>query len=426
MRIFSVVLIFLFMSVLCVQAEEISINAREYGAVGDAKEDDMAAIQEALDQAHENGGGEVFLPAGKYLVKDSLSIPSGVTLKGVWSAPHHQDQSWGTTLHAVAHRGEEEGPAFIQLSPSSAIEGLTIYYPEQVFEDIQPYPWTIKGSGMHGSVTNVTLVNAYQGIHFGVPHELHYIRNVFGCVLRRGVYIDHCTDIGRIENVHFNPHYWKRAKLPEEQQVKNMGALIAYLNENVEAFIFGRTDWEYVLNTFVYGFEKGYAFIQTESGGCNGNFLGIGADGGQYALWVEATQPYGLLITNGEFVTFAGDTPTEVVTTESFDGVVQLNNCAFWGPAHRNAKLQGTGHVAFHQCNFQHWGKDDLEAESLRIEGGSVSVSNCRFALENPHIYLGSEVLSAVVTGNTFVGERKITNESEGEVQISNNVSRKK
>ena len=58
---------------------------------------------------------------------------------------------------------------------------------------------------MHGSVIDVTLVNPYKGIDFGTyPNELHYIRNVFGCPLKFGIYVNHTTDIGRIENVHFN------------------------------------------------------------------------------------------------------------------------------------------------------------------------------------------------------------------------------
>ena len=44
------------------------------------------------------------------------------------------------------------------------------------------------------------------------------------------------------------------------------------------SFVFARTDWEYVFNTFSYGYALGYHFIQTKSGACNGNFLGIGAD----------------------------------------------------------------------------------------------------------------------------------------------------
>ena len=42
--------------------------------------------------------------------------------------------------------------------------------------------------------------------------------------------------------------------------------------------MFACTDWEYVFNTFSYGYALGYNFIQSKSGACNGNFLGIGAD----------------------------------------------------------------------------------------------------------------------------------------------------
>ena len=40
----------------------------------------------------------------------------------------------------------------------------------------------------------------------------------------------------------------------------------------------GRSDWEYFLDTFCFGYSIGYHFIKTDSGAMNGNFLGIGAD----------------------------------------------------------------------------------------------------------------------------------------------------
>ncbi len=401
--------------------------AKPFGATGDGKTDDGPAIQRALDEAGKAGGGEVILPAGSYRIADGLKIPAGVTLSGIWQSPHHADQVWGTALLAVGHRGEENGPALIQLAPGATVKGLTIYYPEQKLKDIQPYPWAIQGQGMHGSVIDVTLINAYQGIDFGTHgNELHYIRNVFGCCLRRGIYIDGCTDIGRIENVHFNPHYWARAKVSDEEKVEDFQGLIDYLNTHAEIFIFGRTDWEYVLNTFAFGFDKCYKFIETERGACNGNFVGIGADGGHYDLWVEQTQPAGLLITNGEFVTFAGEDPTQVVTTESFKGLVQLNNCSFWGPTDRCALIQGKGYVSFQQCTCVHWGYKREGVAALRIEGGEVTVASCFFREAKPLIELGAGVQSAVSTGNRFKGEMKIDNASQAPVEIGNNVVLKK
>jgi hypothetical protein len=95
----------------------------------------------------------------------------------------------------------------------------------------------------------------------------HLIRNVSGQPLRRGVLVDEIYDIGRIENVHFNP-WWS-----------DNAALLAWQQSHGEAFIFGRSDWQYVHNTFCYGYRVGYKCTEFKSGPGNGNFLGIGADG---------------------------------------------------------------------------------------------------------------------------------------------------
>ena len=105
---------------------------------------------------------------------------------------------------------------------------------------------------------------------------------------------DGIFDIGRLENVHFNPWWSVKPKLLQWQI------------ENGEAFIFGRSDWEYVLNTFCFGYRVGYKFMRSEAGVCNGNFLGLGADACCTAVLVEQSAPYGLLITNGQFVAFHG------------------------------------------------------------------------------------------------------------------------
>lgn len=54
-------------------------NVREYGAAGDGKAKDTAAIQQAVDAASEQGGGMVRLPAGRYL-SGTIRLKDGVTL----------------------------------------------------------------------------------------------------------------------------------------------------------------------------------------------------------------------------------------------------------------------------------------------------------------------------------------------------------
>lgn len=57
------------------------LDVRSFGAHGDGVTDDSAALQAALDAARAAGGGEVFLPAGTYLVAPPGHRPGGVTLQ---------------------------------------------------------------------------------------------------------------------------------------------------------------------------------------------------------------------------------------------------------------------------------------------------------------------------------------------------------
>ncbi|KXK38105.1 MAG: Pectate lyase superfamily protein [Candidatus Hinthialibacteria bacterium OLB16] len=387
------------------------INCRDEGAVGDGVADDSAAIQSALNKAGQQAGGVVLLPAGTYRINSKLSVPSGVTLQGIWNTPHHEDQTWGSALFAYSGKGQSTGAALVTLSPSSSIRGLKIFYPEQSLDSVSPYPYAIRGSGMECAVENVTLVNAYQGIDFSQQHELHTIRNVRGCVLKQGIIIDRCTDIGRIENVHFNPHYWQRAKPGPGYAGFPAGGwekLVDYVNTNLDVFIFARSDWEYVLNTFAWGFKTCYKFINAGNGACNGNFLGIGADGGQYCVWVEQTQPPGLLITNGEFVAFSGTNPIEILTTPGFTGVVQLTNCSFWGPAKRCVYQQGNGLVSLNQCNFQDWGAGDTSLPAVEVVGGELTVLGSFFARNQKGIRVGASAKTAILDNNRFRGTNSV------------------
>ena len=147
------------------------VNVLDYGAKADGKTDDTAAIQKALDAAAKDRGGVVDMPKGLYRVEDHLVIPPGVCLSGEWQAPHHANTEHGTVILAVGHAGKEDGPALINLGQSSAIKGITIFYPDQDPAAVKPYPWAIQGKGMHGSVIDVTLVNPYKGIDFGTLPE---------------------------------------------------------------------------------------------------------------------------------------------------------------------------------------------------------------------------------------------------------------
>lgn len=401
-----------------------TLNVMDFGAVGDGQTDDTAAFQKALDEAANSESQTLLAPRGNYRFEGSLNVPQGVTLKGVAeSVPAHnglRDRGLpkptddGTTFLVVTGAGKPGDPAFLTLNTNSTLKGVCLYYPEQKDDDTPvEYPYAVAMRGKNPALLDCELLNPYRGIDAS-RNERHLIRNVSGQPLRLGIYVDAIFDIGRIENVHFNPWWSMKPKLLQWQM------------ENGEAFVFGRTDWQYVHNTFCFGYNVGYRFIETERGVCNGNFLGIGADDCYTAVVVDQCAPMGLLITNGEFVSFHGPEPTMVRVGEKNRGSVRFSNCAFWGPCRQIAVLDGAGTVGFGDCTFVQWGFKDREAEesdlrrrnqkervvtpALRQLGGNLIVRGCEFQDDMPQILIGEKAKKAVVTGNLIRGLERIEN----------------
>jgi hypothetical protein len=395
----------------------------DFGAKADGKTDDTTSFQKALDAAGQAGGGIVYAPCGNYFFTGHLDVPSGVTLEGVWqSVPSHaglrehkpnlsKPTDNGTTFLVTEGAGNEAGPAFIKLNTDSTLKGVVVFYPDQIRDDVpNPYPYAIVMRGDNASVLQVELLNPYNGIDASRSGR-HLIRDVQGQPLRRGIYVDAIFDIGRIEDVHFNPWWSMEPKLFRWQQ------------ENGEAFIFGRADWEYVFNTFCFGYHTGYEFVKTKAGICNGNFLGIGADDCYTAVRVEDSAVFGLLISNGEFTSFHGPDPTMVEVTTNNAGVVRFENCAFWGPCNQIAKIAGRGTVGFSDCTFVEWDRNREGRHAIQAESGTVLVRGCEFREDKPQIELDEDVRHAVISDNVYTGETRIVNRSKYSLNINTAVN---
>ena len=395
-------------------------SVRDYGAKGDGRTDDTVAFQKALDAAGQAGGGVVLAPRGNYFFAGHLNIPAAVTLRGIWeSVPSHvgirdaggdKPTDDGTTFLVTESAGQEEGPAFVTLHDNSTLKGVVLYYPRQdPAAEPQAYPWAVALRGKNPAVLAVELLNPYNGID-ATHNERHLIRDVQGQPLRRGVLVDAIYDIGRIENVHFNPWWSQKPRLFQWQK------------EHGEAFVFGRSDWQYVFNTFCFGYHTGYKFIKTDAGVCNGNFLGIGADDCDTAVQVDDCAPMGLLISNGEFTSFHGPDPTMVQVGTNNAGSVRFQNCAFWGPCHQIAKIAGNGTVGFSGCTLVEWDRDREGRPAIQADSGTLLVQGCEFQQDKPQVCLGPKVRRAVISGNVLTGKPRIANHSLHAVNINNNV----
>ena len=149
---------------------------------------------------------------------------------------------------ATGGRDKEDAPALFEMGDSSAVQGLTVFYPDQKPDDVHPYAWTFHLQGGDNTVENVTLINSYNGIKIGPePNVRHRIRSVSGCVLRReSGWTTAPTSAGS------RTSSGTATGGPSKQVGGDWEKSYKYMWKNCEGFIFARTDWEYVTNTFIF------------------------------------------------------------------------------------------------------------------------------------------------------------------------------
>ena len=294
-----------------------------------------------------------------------------------------------------------------------------VWYPQQQTTNIAPYAWTFHLQGHDNTAENVTLINSYNGIRIGPEGNVrHRIRSVYGCVLRRGILVDACSDIGRIEDVQFHCHWWSAPEVGG-----NWKPVHEFMWKNCEAFIFGRTDWEYVNNTFVFPVNIGYRFIQTKAGAANGQFCGIGADEANVCVKVNAIQPMGLLISNGQFVCMHGETRVPIVVESTCQGSVRLVNCSSWGPNRQCVVSHSKSFVSVSDCYLStlYGRKNEPRLPLVEADSGKLQVRGCSFGTDEPSIALRKGLQHAIITESNGVRGTQILNEIGDQAVIANN-----
>ena len=325
------------------------INARNppFGAVGNGTNDDTAAIQSALNSASANGGGIVFLPRGNYLINSSLVVPAQTSLVGVWRAPTAYSQNLGTTLLAVASAGGTNGDPFITLQGNNAtLEGVTVYYPNQVTHNPPiAYPWAIRGGGGENvTIQNVLLVNPYLGIDLAThPSARHLVRCVYGQPLVVGIAVDQCYDIGRIMEIHFWP-FWTQDP-----------SIVAFQSTNAVTFDFMRTDWEVVQDVFSWGYAIGARFRASAYGSMNGQMSNINFDNVDVGLQLSATQPYAVHISNLNIANAGGGTNHIGIQGLTGNAGLNVNGATFWGSLYQPVSWANSGLLTLSNARFLSW-----------------------------------------------------------------------
>ncbi len=344
-------------------------------------EDNAPAFAQALEEARKAGGGTVYVPAGRYLFKGNLVVPSGVELRGSFDVPHHT-MSGGSVLMPTQGQGDAKGAPFIQLEANSGLRGLLFWYPGQNIEKPVPYPWTVRSLGAGCWMIDVTIGNGWQGADFwSNPSDGHVVRYFAGCCLDKAIAVSKCAGKGWVEDLQFNPHYALRqpsSPLPQPKYSKGAEKqLIEYLRKSLDAFIFGRCEEELVDRPFVYAARNGLAF-KDDQGGCDGRIINQGTDTGLHGILVEASGPKGLVFINSQPNALFADEGemADIVIGPDFKGKASFFNTQSWlRRASLTALIKGSGEVLIQQAQFN----GELVASS-----GKVAVENCHslFALE--------------------------------------------
>jgi hypothetical protein len=280
-----------------------------------------------------------------------------------------------------------------------------------------PYPPTIySGATANVLIENLNLLNSYEAVKLERAGRF-LVRNVHGFPSWRGLYIDMCLDIGRVENVHFWPFggFWS---------VED--PLSEWINLNGTAFEFRRYDWCYVLNTFCFGYGVGYKFAKSElpdsaHGTTNGSLIGIGADACERAVLIEETSAPGLQFVNAELVgrwTSQTAVPIEIIE-DSPQALLNLSNSVFWGPIDRCIWSRSeNAHVIASSCTFQRWDVSASGSPAIDIEAGKAIIQGCNFLAEGTPIAVGEKVRSAIIMGNQAPWGITVRNEAGDRTQM--------
>jgi len=229
--------------------------------------------------------------------------------------------------------------------------------------------------------------------------------------------IDQCTDIGRVENVHFNPNFWTRMKLKPGFPKADIKA---YLEKNLVGFKIGKTDWEYISNSFVIFPLIGFHFDDFGHGPGNAVITQSGADICATAVRVDRTQGHaGVQFVNGQFM-------STLRVGEKNEGPVKLTNCGFWPVAETEEQVVklGPSTLMLTACHFAGWDSARKGLPCLRAAGGRLLVNGCEFMAEGKQqIALEKGLKAATITGCLMRGEKPVSDRSEADVQMGLNAS---
>ena len=335
-------------------------DVTDFGADPTGLRDSTAAVRNAIAFAEQNGGGTVWMPAGQYLVTDTIHVPTLINLRGDYVDPD-LGEGYGTVILAKPPVEDTEDKGLFYLEASSGVEGLTIYYPEQDLQEIKPYFYAFylhpaKPRQMLRTLKSITLVNCYRGIAAD-DNEMTMLKNIKGTCLKMGIRLDNAWDVGIFSNIHLTPDYWANAAAPLKSADRQ--AIVSWSKANDGTGIsIGSAEQQQYCNIKLRGFTYGIHFPVKPT-----HFMGSGP---MYGLDI-ADCTYGIYAQEGTWTSgYALHYPLKT----SIDWRCGYNiSCS---------RIAGDKYAVYNASSSVFWPKDCCEWADGEEHRGYIRLTDCK------------------------------------------------
>lgn len=325
----------------------VDMGEAPYNLNSDGKMFDVEDITDSLCSAIaevSGKGGIVYIPAGVYRISRSITVPSGVEIRGVFSTAIHLGEK-GTVIVTEYGKNKPNNKALFELNSNSGLSGFQIMYDKMIPTDIAPYAYTVRGNGSNIYLVNVELVNSYQGVDL-LTHRCdnHYLFAVTGSFMKAGISVGAGSKNGIIRDCMFNSTLWVHHSLFDWNIYGGWGVVegnvFEFAQKNCEPFVIANTDNELFLVNFAYGAKYGLKLTY----GADVKSVGYGSDGICTAVFAEGNAKAKLI--GGQFAIAGANIGPQIVTDKSFNGKLDMVSLVGYGDgSQRAAELYGTGSV---------------------------------------------------------------------------------
>jgi Pectate lyase superfamily protein len=299
-----------------------------FGAKGDGKTDDTAAIQSAISAAASAGGGAVVFNVARYYTTGTFLLPASVILCGAIEGPFDvEGASPAATSVAPTLLVTNTSAPFITLNGLGAgITDLLFHYPNQVGISASApnvYPYTILAGYAGTKVVRSTVTNAYNFLDIESGRVL--AQDLFIGAFNIGVNVDHAYGHVTLRNL-LHTVYWDVMGTPSTPPTP----IDNWVTTHGIAVVVNRVDGIEVHDLNVFIRYAGVLFTDspdsTQSPRCGfGAGSDIDLDGVQNGIFVTASGSPGYQITNLTVSTPGGGAAVQVKTGGSLAPDVVIN-----------------------------------------------------------------------------------------------------